>query len=266
VQTENLIFYHGTGSDAAQAILGSRAKPQLKEIGAFKLGQDILRALRTHAKVTPDEDAKLHFVFKGRPGAEYSDLWLPAFKGLDSDDYRHFKYGHFFATLNIANAYRYALNPYRSEFLRAIAESIELLRDLGDPLPDTLPSKYPRIASAIESPSPPVVLELRGITAEKLLTAEGDSDIQGQIENWSDMQTYSGVNAPVDFRICYLVSGHIVAIHDLSSYTREMIGDGAWQPDESQLKAARHLPGDWAAMSTACLTPPSTSAPSLNPR
>src|SRR6185437_6104746 len=240
MEAEELIFYHGTAKDAAEAILESGAKDtRFKEIGAFDLGQAILTALRSHAGIGENEDEKLHFVFGNRPGAEYSTLWLPAFRRLDGDGQSHFEYGYFFATLNIGNAYRYALNPYRSEFVRAIAESTKLLRHLRDPLPEMLPTKYPEIARATENPSPPVVLELRGISAERLLTADGYDGIQSQLEIWSDMQRYQGLNAPVDFRIRDVVSGDIVAIHDLSDWTRDDIGDGTWQPDQAQIEAAR---------------------------
>jgi hypothetical protein len=132
MQTEHLTFYHGTGRDAADAILEFGAQDnRLKEIGAFDLGRAILRRLRSHATISHEEDIRLHFAFGKAPGAEYSTLWLSAFRGLDGGGQSHFEYGHFFATLNMGNAYRYALNPYRSEFLQAIAESMKLLRLWG---------------------------------------------------------------------------------------------------------------------------------------
>jgi hypothetical protein len=94
---------------------------------------------------------------------------------LGRGDASQFAYGHFFATLNIANAYRYARNTYRSEFILAVAESLKLLNHLGHPLPQRLEIDYPRVAEAIHSPSPPVVLELTGIRRERLMTAQGES-------------------------------------------------------------------------------------------
>src|SRR5665213_1584426 len=258
MQTEGLTFYHGTGRTAADSIFESGAQDRrLKEIGAFDLGRAILNALRRHAGVCENEDWKLHTAFESLPGAEYSTLWLSAFRELDGGGQSHFEYGHFFATLNIANAYRYALNPYRSEFAQAIAESIKLLRHLRDPLPETVANKYPEIARAIENPSPPVVLELQGISAERLLTAKGAPDIQSELDIWDEMQRYPGVNAPVDFMIRDVVSGDVVAIHDLSNWTQDDIGDASWRPDKAQIEAARQPLGR--------IIPPSTSSPSLNP-
>ena len=267
MQTENLTFYHGTGRAAADAILHSGAQDRwLKEIGAFDLGRAILTALRNHAGIAgPHEDMKLCFAFNGLPGSEYSSLWKPALSELDGGGPSHFQYGHFFATLNIGNAYRYALNPYRSEFIRAIAESIRLLRHLGDPLPEVLSDKYPKISHAIENPSPPVVLELQGIPVERLLTAKGSRDIQNELEIWSDMQRYPGMSAPVDFRIQDVVPGDIVAIHDLRDWTPADIGDGVWRPNKTKIEAARQ-PITVKRNPPLHLTPTSTSSPPTKPR
>jgi hypothetical protein len=76
-----------------------------------------------------------------------------------------FIYGPFFATLNIGCAYRYAIrNPFRSELLHAIADGLKFLeRCGGGAQKEELERRYPAISDLINSPSPPVVLELGGI-------------------------------------------------------------------------------------------------------
>src|ERR1700731_4251926 len=59
------------------------------------------------------------------------------------------------------------MNPYRSEFIQALAESLKVLNHIGDPLPRTVATQYPKVVRAIEYPSSPVVLELRGISLER---------------------------------------------------------------------------------------------------
>jgi hypothetical protein len=152
--------------------------------------------LLKHASLRSEDDFQLHFAFNGRPGADASALWTPALRELDyPDDSSYFTYSHFYATLNIANAYRYAIpNPYRSEFILALAESLKILRDLGDPLALSLSNDFPEIAGFIENPSPPVVLELRGISRDRLSTAQGELEIQSQLESYRTMEEFKGVN------------------------------------------------------------------------
>src|SRR5688572_8676130 len=110
MRIEELIFYHGTDRLAAQSIVtrGSR-DTWFEEIGARALGRKIRRALLHHAKLSDDEDGKLHFAF-ACPDMEYSSLWVPALRQLERpEEISDYEYGRFFATLNIANAYRYTI-------------------------------------------------------------------------------------------------------------------------------------------------------------
>jgi hypothetical protein len=248
METEHLSFYHGTGTDAAEAILkfGSR-DDYLEDIGAFELGQLILSALRHHAGINERDDINLHSAFSDLPGAEYSVLWASAFKNLNGAGRTHFEYGHFYATLNIGNAYRYALSPYRSEFMLAIAEGMKLLQHLGDSLPEALPDKYPKIARAIMNPSTPVVIELRQISSTRLQTDNGNSQLQDELTLFNAMQEFEGLSAPLAFRIRDVAPSDIVAIHDLSDWKREDIGDIGWRPTEAQIKEVRQSPSCWRA-------------------
>jgi hypothetical protein len=68
---------------------------------------------------------------------EYEDLYdspgLSALRSAYAREEGHLlTYGDFFAALNIANAYRYAVsNPFRSEFLSAISAGLKLLARRG---------------------------------------------------------------------------------------------------------------------------------------
>jgi hypothetical protein len=253
LSTNNLLFYHGTSRTAALAILGYGARNSLlDEIGAFSLGREILQSLLDHARLSHEDLPRLHFAFVGRPGAEYSSLWLPALRQLDGGERSHFEYGHFCATLNIANAYRYTVgNPYRSEFIRVLAESLKLLEDLCDQIPQKLTREYPAVASAIESPSPPVVLELTGIARERLLNGKGGQNIEGELQAFLDIQQYPGVNAPADFRIRDVIPSDIVAVHDLSDWLPEDVGDSSWRPKKNDIAAARRSTQDWLTKARA---------------
>src|SRR5205814_1106120 len=96
---------------------------------------------------------------------------------------------------NVANAYRYAMNPYRSEFLQALAESLKVLSHIGDPLPRTVATRYPELARAIESPASPVVLELRGISRERLFGEKGGRDFDA-VKSFNKMEAYPETNYP----------------------------------------------------------------------
>ena len=252
-QTEDLNFYHGTGKAAARAIFEARSGvPPLEEIGAFDVGREIRQALLRHAGLSQHEDWKLHFAFKV-PGQDYSSLWAPALRQLaENADRSHFAYGHFFATLNIANAFRYAIgNPYRSEFVRVLAKSLEVLTHLGDPLPSNLATRYPEVAHLIESPSPPVVLELRGIARERLRDERGGNNIDAELQDFYTMQEFAGVNAPAAVRIRDVSPDDIVAIYDVSGWAEEEVHDAAWRPDPARVAAVRHLANAWFVKAVA---------------
>jgi len=202
--------------------------------------------LLRRANLSPENDFHLHFAFTG-PGVEHSVLWISALRELDGgNDQSHFKYGHFYATLNRANAYRYAIgNPYRSEFILALAKSLEVLRSTGDPLPDKVASDYPAVARAIENPSPPIVIELQGISPDRLMTAKGNSDIKFELESFRRMQLHNGLNAPADFRVEHVTPADIVAVHDLCDWPVDELDDDTWRPNESKVGEVRISVQNW---------------------
>jgi hypothetical protein len=248
MQIEELLFYHGTGRAAAQSIIACGSRDTLfEEIGARTLGQQIRRALLHYAKLSDEEDWKLHSAF-ACPGMEYSSLWVPALRQLEhAEESSHFEYGHFYATLNIANAYRYSIgNPYRSEFIRSLAEALKVLDHLGDSLPPKVGTRFPLVADAIKNPSPPVVLELRGIVQDRLISEKGSADIRAELELYfCEMQEDGEVSAPSAFRVRDVTSKDIVAIHDLTGWSADEVHDSAWRPDPLMIASARHSVQEW---------------------
>jgi hypothetical protein len=157
-------------------------------------------------------------------------------------------YGQLFGSLNIAVAYRHILeNPYRSEFIRVLAETLKILAHLGDPLPNLIATQYPDVARLIEHPSAPVVLELCGITQNRLLRENGASNIEVELMLLDDMQENPGMFVPLSFRIADVTPDDIVAVHDLSAWS---IGDdlnAMWSPEASKVAEVRQPPTRWLA-------------------
>jgi hypothetical protein len=138
------------------------------------------------------------------------------------------------------------MNPYRSEFILALAESLKVLSHIGDPLPRTVATRYPEVARAIETPSPPVVLELRGISRERLLGEKGNRDIDA-VKSFNQMQAYPEINFPSAYRILDVTRADIIAIHDLYDWPNEEDRDDSWRPDPSRVAKARHSVQEWFA-------------------
>jgi hypothetical protein len=252
VRTEELTFYHGTDERAARAILTSGARHSIfEEIGARALGREIRSALLETYSLSPKEDWRLHFLVKG-PGSDSSGLWVSALRQLDDpQDKSLIEYGHFFATLNIGNAYRYAIdNPYRSEFILALAESLKILESAGHPLPKSVASRFPEVDRLIRAPSSPLVLELRGISHDRLRTEDGGRDVDARIELFLSVQLYSGVNDPAAFRIQTVTARDVVAVHLLDGLSAKEVEDSFWQPSPSNVAAMRLPVHEWLAHSS----------------
>lgn len=144
--------------------------------------------------------------------------------------------------------YRYAIgNPYRSEFILAIKQSLKVLDHLGHLLPRSVTTHYPEVARLLENPSPPVVLELRGISRERLLSEKGGHDIEPALESFHRIQKSSGVNVPAAFRIRDIAPDDVVAVHDLADWASEEVHDSFWRPDAAKVAEVRRSVHDWLA-------------------
>src|ERR1700730_1137942 len=101
---------------------------------------------------------------------------------------------------------------------------LKVLENLDDPLPKALITSYPKVYDLIENPSPPVVLELQGLGAQRLLTEQGDEDIRPLLERYWKRQGLSGVASPDAFRVREVSPVDIVAVRDLRTWRPEDIG------------------------------------------
>ena len=247
MRVEDHTFYHGTSIAAAHAIIASGSRDSLfEEIGAYTLGREIRHALLAHAKLSSDEDSRLINYFTGH-GSEYDSLWVLALRKLDGPVSRGgYDYGRFFATLHIANAYRYTIrNPYGSKFIQALAESLKVLTHIGHPLPPMVATRFPGVHRRINNPHLPVVIELRGISRERLLTEGGSQDVVSMLQNSIDMLEYAGVRDPTAFQVRDVTVADIIAVHDLHSWPPEELDDSSWRPDATKVALVRRPLQDW---------------------
>lgn len=119
---------------------------------------------------------------------KYEDfVKTPGLRPLQSvfqqEDGHLFVYGHFFATLNIGDAYKYAVcNPFRSEFLWSISVGLKFLaRCDAAPTVRELEGRYPEIMELINWPPAPVVVELKGIEKSRLSNEDGSKAVVPRI-------------------------------------------------------------------------------------
>jgi hypothetical protein len=176
------------------------------------------------------------------------NLSLSALERRDASMKSLFSYGDFFVTLNIGNAYRYALNnPFRSEFLYALYGGLSLLRRLNDPLPMEVPTRFPAVHQLLEVRHLPVVLEISGIDEARLRPEDGGEDTSVEIELFLQMGELPGVNMPASFRASEVRPADVRAVHDLTSWRDFQVPDPPWQPDPARVAAARVQPDVWAA-------------------
>lgn len=212
------------------------------------MGKRLYRAMLSKAKLGKENAYWLRTAFKA-PGMEYSTLWMPAFEGLENPNAsKMFQYGHVFVTLNISNAYRYALgNPYRLEFIRAIAESLKVLQHIDELLAYHISRDFPEVIRLIEKADQAVVLEIKGISRCRLQSETGSDYIDGAIADYELMKTHPGFRAPCAFRVKNLSALDIVAIHDLSAWPSEEVHDSDFQPDPLRVCKVRRDPADWLA-------------------
>jgi len=240
IEKRGLTFFHGTSTAAAIDILSSGARDALGEIGCRELASEILTALLKHGN-----EWELNQRFSR---ARCESPGLMALRSMhDRDRQGQYAYGHFFATLNIGNAYRYAVgNPLRSEYLLTISDSLKILRGFEDPLVDEVPSRYPEVVRAIESSSPAVVLELTNIDEGRLTLATGGSEIEPEIE---DFLAFPEQGWPAAFRIENVKPSDVIAVHDLSDWSRDdIVPSSRWRPNPDRVAIVRKSAEQWRAL------------------
>lgn len=245
IPTDDLVFFHGTGAEAAWKIVTSGARDGLfEEVGAFALGRAIRQAMLNHTGLPSEEDWRLDSMLPPADD-EAEHLWFFAMQHLGEPSKSSlFGYGHFAVTLNPAIAYRYTIrNPYRSEFVRALAGGLKILTRVGHPFSAQVPNLFPDAYRAIAFPSPPVVLELHRITRDRLLKEDGSPDIDPHLKLFLSRRQ----DVTANFRIRDVAPADIAAVHDLHSWRPEELEDPSWRPDPSRVDSGRLAAADWLA-------------------
>jgi hypothetical protein len=116
-------------------------------------------------------------------------------------------------------------------------------------LPQKLEKLYPEIDSAIKVPSTPVVVELSGISRDRLLNKRGICDpafVDSELQNYEDSKNSIGSSFPLAFVIRNVRPEDVVAVHDLDNWTVEEARAGS-QLDQSKVAGSRQPVRDWLA-------------------
>ena len=254
INTRDLRFFHGTGAIAAASILSDGFRNPLDQMGWRSLASDLWSAL-----LSLGTESELFNEY-----LKHEDLYdspgLSPLRSVYAREEGHlFVYGHFFATLNIANAYRYAIrNPFRSEFLLVISTGLKLLARIGNA--NELESRYPAVLQLINNPPSPVVIELTGIDELRLANETGSREIMPLVENYLHFADNPSVNMPAAFRIDGVKPSDVVAVHDLSGWSADALSDSMWRPDPDRVDASRMSPERWLAEFQQTIEKPSPSS------
>ena len=244
VKASELVWYHGTGAADAARIATEGSRDIVNQDGWRHLASDLWVALLGLAKSEQD---------LSRCHRKHEDLINgPALTPLRSahgqEEGNLFVYGPFFVTLDLGEAYEYAVrNPYRSELLHAIADGLKFLQRCGGAV-QTLEDRYPAVFQRIQNPSPPVVLEIGGIEEARLSHQDGRSPVAPAIaQSLELLRQASRTTRPRSFRIDGVKPQDVVAIHDLRDWKPADIQPAPWRPNSDQVQAARKDVSEWLA-------------------
>lgn len=122
---------------------------------------------------------------------------------------------------------------------------------------------FPEVDRVIKNPSSPVVLEMRGLSKERLLTERGGHDVEALIQLFFRLEAHPDSSVPANFRTREVTAADIVAVHDLRDWPADEVNDSRWRPDPAKVAAARWSAKDWLRYrartlgSTTRLAPPS---------
>lgn len=211
VDTKDLQFFHGTCADAADSILFAGACDPFDQLRARELVREIWPIILESAGSFP-EVANL-FV---RAGSEYP---IGAPVGLqnvfDSNATSTFSYGAFYVSIGLEKAASYAFRGRDgSELLLFIDEALKVIRMLDPGLNEKLRASYPELTAKLELTPHPVVLELRGVEASRLLDENGGPPSLSLIELALEIQDSGAIIAP-SFRVEGVAISDITAVYDL---------------------------------------------------
>jgi hypothetical protein len=138
-----------------------------------------------------------------------------------------------------------------------VSEGIRVLTHVEDELIDLLPEKYPELMRALNLKGRPVVLEIKGISEDRIFNENGAGDVARQISLFHELKGTSGVKYPAAFRIEGLCSADIFAIHDIENLTGADWENSWWQPSEEIINANRASTTDWLKRNGLGLRPSS---------
>jgi hypothetical protein len=162
-------FFHGTTTLHANRILEHGSSNYLESIRARHLASELWTRLKSryggvNGAVERLQELNCTFTLSVA-------MALASITGEVSA--KNFEYGDLCATLGLQRAARYALiSPFGSELLGILADVIKTLQFDGEKLGPLL-NGFPELIRAISQPSPPVVLEFRGMGMDQVTASDG---------------------------------------------------------------------------------------------
>ena len=240
INVDELVFFHGTGAYQAQRLVCEGSKDLLAEVGAYEVAQQVCDEL---SRVFCVRDPDVHSLVKAAGDVEVSPFltWV-----LHKDRTNLFRYGEFFVTLNFAVACRYALRTKRSEFLSSLAVGLEILSKHGSDLPARIRSGFPEVDRLLAEPSSPVVIEITGLSIDRLRPESGPRSVSEIVERHFSMLC-SGATVNTSFGVRDMCGADVVAVYEMAEWMANGARSRSWRPDPVRLASARVPIEDWLA-------------------
>src|ERR1700722_10922482 len=226
-RTSALSFFHGTSSRAAASLLRDGARNVFDDLDAWKAAEAVWKAILTRAGTFGRAANLFHDA-----GSAYSGSAPIALENA-ANRTRHglMAHGPFYSTLNFSNACAYASRSNSgSELLLMISEGLKVLDHLGDAAAGIVRSQHPSLIEMLSQEKQPVVVEIGGISEERILREDGNPEIWSQIQFYREFSTDPSMNIPAAFRILSVVPDDVVAIYDVH-WNASDIGSPLWRPD-----------------------------------
>jgi hypothetical protein len=212
MDTTSLRFFHGTSAQAAAAILAEGARDPFSRLQAREFVREIWPVI-LEAAGSLGKTANLF----DQAGGKYSEGAPYALqKVYDDNNASTFSYGAFYVSFSLKKAARYALrNRSGSELLLFIEAAIKVIQMLDPGLLNRLSGSYSGLMRQLEQPAHPVVLEVSGIEASRLLGEGGGEPNLGAVELAIKLQGETYIEIGPSFRVVNLMNSDITAVYDL---------------------------------------------------
>ena len=206
-----LKFWHGTSATAAIGILTEGACDFPSQLGEWNLAKKIWPPIL--AKAVNEWETATLFQQAGCRGFIAAPL---ALKGLHADAQQasQYSYGQFYVTTSRDKAARYARrNRTGSEILSVIEDGLQVIDQFDRVLGDELRASYPELTKFLSMPAHAIVLELRGICADRLTNDRGKTI--DDLEEFEFVASAECTSEPA-FRIAGVTPADVVAVYDLA--------------------------------------------------